>query len=573
MKILHPDNMQPLVPSDVHHASRLRRRWLWLVAGAGLIALKFWLVSAQTIFAIGYADHDDALFIDRAADLLAGHWLGDYNQFTLAHAPMYPFFLVAAYLLHIPLFTAQQLLYTAGCVLLAAALRPLSVRPSVRFAMFAVLLFNPVTFDCALHARVLRQDLLPGLSLILIASFIGIHVRRSASWPRLLLWALPAFLALPAFWLTRNESVWILPCLGLLAANTGLALWRERQPDRWRRLALLALPAVGWALGLGTVATLNWRHYGVFTTTEFKQKDFNDAYGALARVEPAHWRQFIPVPREVRERLYPLSPAFAELQPYLEGELGLAWAGISESVHHIPAAEREIGAGWFMWTLRDAVIKAGHGRTARDVADYYRRLAREVNDACDRGLIKAGPRRSGFLPPLRREHLGPFRQSAWSALKMVATFDQMSVRTPPSEGSDADLVKFTRITRGRLSPPADGRPPHAQPVWLEETRLQILDTIRRLYALLAPWAGMAAAAALVAAWVTAAIRRRLPLFAVTATGLIGSVLALVTIVALIDSTSFPALTTGYLSGSYGCWLLFAFAGWLAWAEARHAATR
>jgi hypothetical protein len=543
------------------------RRWPWVAVAAALIALKLWLVSAQTIFAIGYANHDDALFLNRAAALLHGEWLGTYDQLTLAHAPAYPFFIVGAYLLHVPLFTAQQLLYAAGCGLLIVALRPLIASRPLRFAVFTVLLYNPVTFDSVIHGRVLRQNILPGLALLILAGCIGLHARRAAPLRRLWPWLLLLAAALPAFWLTRNESVWILPCVGLLVAATILAGWREGQPDRLRRLALLAIPAAGWAAGLLTVSAINWRYYGVFTTTEFKQADFNAAYGALTRVEPAHWRQFIPVPREVRERLYPLSPAFAELQPHLEGELGEAWAGISETVHHIPAKEREIGAGWFMWTLRDAVIRAGHGQTGGDVAVYYRRLAREVNEACDRGLIKAGPRRSGFLPPLRHEHLEPFKQSAWSALKMLVSFDQMAVRSSPSEGSDADLAFFAKHTRGRLSPPADGREPKARPVWLEEARLDILDGIRRLYAAFAPWAGIASLAALVAAWIGAIVRRRLPFFAVAGSGLLGSMLALVAIVALVDSTSFPALNTGYLSGSYGLWLLFLFTGWLALVEA------
>jgi len=134
-------------------------------------------------------------------------------------------------------------------------------------------------------------------------------------------------------------------------------------------------------------------------------------------------------------------------------------------------------------------------------------------------------------------------------------------------GADVDLAFFARLTRGRLSPPADGREPKAKPVWLEAARLDLLDGLRRAYATAAPWAGAASLAALAAAWLVAARRRRLPFFAVAGTGLAGSILALVVIVALVDCTSFPALNTGYLSGSYGLWLLFIFTGWLALAEA------
>lgn len=543
-------------------------RAYFLASAVALIALKLWLVAAQAIQAIGFASHDDALFINRTAALLAGDWLGAYDQYTLAHGPLYPFFITGAYLLHIPLFTAQHLLSIAGCIAVVLALRPLVANGFVRLLLFTVLLFNPVTYDGIVHARVLRQNLLPGLSLLIIAGFIGLHARRRMPLRRLWPWSLLAGFALGAFWLTRNESVWMAPALGLLFTTTACLIWREGRADRDARMAVLALPGVMCAAALTLVATINWRQYGVFTTTEFKQVDFNAAYGALMRPEPAQWRRFIPVPRETRERLYPLSPAFAELKPHLEGEVGLAWAHVSSGFTGIPAAEREIGAGWFMWTLRDAAIKAGHGRSGADVAAYYRRLAQEINDACERGLLKAGPQRSGFIPPLHPEHRAPFLKSATAALKMVLTFDQMSARVAPSEGSDAELALFGKLTRSRLSPPKDGREPRTPPVWRQETRLAALDAIRRGYAVTLPWAGAASLLALLASLVLAVRRRRVPYFGVAAIGMAGSILALVLIVALIDSTSFPALTTGYLSGSYGCWLLFAFFGWLALAEVR-----
>lgn len=540
------------------------RRHAWTTAAIALVALKLWLVGAQSIFALGFASHDDALFINRAQDLLDGNWLGPYHQLTLAHAPMYPLFIAGTWLLHVPLFTAQQLLYAAGCAALVQALRPLLARAWVAWIVFAILLFNPVTFDTAIHGRVLRQDILPGLTLLVLAGFMGFIARPDARVSHALPWLVLSAVALPAFWLTRNESVWLLPCLGLLVACGAIIIWRRPATGRLLRLSLLILvPFSGWAAGIATVSTINWRVYGVFTTTEFKQRDFNDAYGALSRIEPARWRQFIHVPREVRERLYPLSPAFAELQPHLEGELGLAWAGISETVHHIPAAEREIGAGWFMWTLRDAVTRAGHGGSAGEVANYYRRLAHEINQACERGRIAAGPRRSGFVPPLRREHLVPFKESVIAGLRMVMTFDQMAVRSEPSAGSPEELARFAKLTRGRLSPPAGES---AEAVWLEPTRLAVLDAVRAGYATIAPWAGAASLLACPIALGLALRRRVLPFFAVLAVACAASVAALVAIVALVNATSFPALNTGYLSGSYGLWLLCCVSGWLALGE-------
>ena len=89
-------------------SSRERRAGAWLLGGAvALVLFKLWLVSAQTIFAIGPASYHDAVYLKLADALLRGEWLGPYDKFTLAHGPMYPLFIAGVYRLRIPLFLAQ----------------------------------------------------------------------------------------------------------------------------------------------------------------------------------------------------------------------------------------------------------------------------------------------------------------------------------------------------------------------------------------------------------------------------------------------------------------------------------
>lgn len=95
------------------------------------------------------------------------------------------------------------------------ALRPLIRNRGLRFGLFSVLLFNPVTYDCIIYARVLRQDILLSLVLVIVAAAVALYARRAGPKRRLLAWALVGGIALPAFWLTREEGVWILPCIGL----------------------------------------------------------------------------------------------------------------------------------------------------------------------------------------------------------------------------------------------------------------------------------------------------------------------------------------------------------------------
>ncbi len=537
-----------------------------LIAGLGLVGLKLWLVAGQTMVAVGHAEYDDMLFLRLADALLHGEWLGTYNHLTLAKGPMYSFFIAAAYTAGVPLFVAHHLLYATACGLFVCALRPLAPKPVVRFALFAVLLFNPVSYDALIHMRVLRQQIVHSEVLLILAGLIALYARHREPLHRLLPWAVLTGATLSAFVLTREEWVWLLPCvLPLWAAAVG-AVWLARAVDRTRRLlVLVALPLGPWAAGPLLVAFVNYRHYGVFITCEFNQRDFKDAMGALMRVEPLKWQPYLPVPAEVRQRLYPLSPALAGLRSELDGPTGESWASLTESLTGRPNSEHEIGGGWFMWALRRAVNDRGLAHNGAEAAAFYGKLAAEVNAACDSGKIPAGPRRSGFLPPLRQEHFKQLPVSLRNAAEYFVTFNDMDARSLwQSAGSPAELALIARLTRTRSN--QDPTTPHQR--WLDRMRVHALGRVLQVYQFFAPWAGGLALLMGGFALGTAFARRRWSYFGLLGVGLLGACAANCLIVALIDATSFPSLNTGYFTGAYALWLLLIFAGPLALLETR-----
>lgn len=544
-------------------ASGTPRRWGLLVVALVLVLFKLWLVSAQTVQAIGDARHDDWLFLKLASALVRGQWLGAYDEITLAKGPFYSMFIAASFVLGIPLFTAQHLLYVGACGLLVAALRPWVSHRGVLLAMFAVLLFNPVTYDASAHLRVLRQNLTPALSLTIVAALIGMHGQRAATKVRRLLpWAFSGGIALAAFWLTREDVIWILPAFILPWSMTLWITWREAAPDRTARLALVSMPMAMLVSGLLVVSSLNWLHYGVFTTCEFRHRDFKRAYGALLGVGSASWHRYVPLSHEARERIYGVSPAFAELRPHLEGELGDGRA--IESAKYLPLPPgREIGGGWFVWALREAVAAAGHARSGAEAMRFYSTVAEEVGSALDRGALAGSGRRSGFLPPMRIEHVEPFVAGIEKSVIAIGTFSGLSVTPKPSSGPREATNVFADLTRTRLSPYPDEPGAHFHQRVLDHVRLPILHGIGASYAIWAPWWGAAALIAWAAALVLSAWKRRLSYLAVMSTGLSASCLALAAGVTLVEITSFPAIDPMYLTGAYGFWLAFLFLAVLA----------
>jgi hypothetical protein len=198
---------------------------------------------------------------------------------------------------------------------------------------------------------------------------------------------------------------------------------------------------------------------------------------------------------------------------------------------------------------------------------FYARLAQEVNGACDAGLLKAGPRRSGFQPALRSEYVRPMWAAAQESARLVFLFQGLTAYSPPSVGDPKSLILFADLTRGRLTPEPGGEHIWPKQRWLDGIRVGILEEIWLAYAVAIPWLVRAGVLALLAAVAVAILRRTVPFLAILGAAVLASVCAMIALCALLDATSFHAADPLYLAGCYGLVLLLVFVGWLALAEA------
>jgi hypothetical protein len=245
-------------------------------------------------------------------------------------------------------------------------------------------------------------------------------------------------------------------------------------------------------LPLLVVASLNQHYYGVFTLLELNTRPFVSAYGALARVRTTPLPQ-VPVPRELWARVAVVSPAFAEINIHLQGDIGKAWVNLTPSVstigtlmdvdpnarsmlsdlfqmplipgltgadmlthyydHEAPVRHRievllggaenarqffeiknEISGGWFVWALRECAVAAGHHTSAVEANRFYQQLATEVNTACEQGLLACEAERNTLRPPFHASQLAPFGV----ALATVSGFGLPLIK-PSTGGAVSDL--------------------------------------------------------------------------------------------------------------------------------------
>jgi len=479
-------------------------------AYAVLTLLKLYLVRGQSLMAFPGAIHDDGLFLSLASSIVSGNWLGDYSQFTLMKGPFYPLFIAASHVLHLPLLFSQQLLYFLACILTVTALSPILRTSWHRIAIFGLLLFNPTSFT--IH-QVLREGIYPALTLMVVAAALGSWLRLGQSRRALLTWVAILGFSLPAFWLTREEGIWILPALVPLYFSGLFRCWRT-QVGRETLLAVLCLPPLILGCTVAAVAALNYQHYKVFATVEMKEEGFIAAYGALSRVRQTNPIPTVPVPAETRLSIYPHSSAFAELRPFLEGDIGKVWAQMgptrrfivnvfdnditlrnslnryfdvrfplkgSEAYDFISVryrtdaafaekletllggkhtAERlleniddeEMRGGWFIWALRDATCAAGHCADGAAASTFYRRIADEINGACATVRLDCLPERKSLTPPWQSSYREPVVEAWMDGLRFLVMLHGINPYSPPSKGSPEQLRAAGVLTRERLFP-------------------------------------------------------------------------------------------------------------------------
>jgi hypothetical protein len=209
-----------------------------------MVLAKLWLVGGQRLTAYGSLTIDDQWFVKRASWISARQWLGPWEAHTVIKQPGYPLFIAAMHAIRLPLLLAHQLVYVFAIAVMIVAVRPLVPTRRRRLWVFALLLFNPMTMNTPISARVDRSGVYPALTILLLACLVGLvstsdRPRRSTA-----LWAVSASLSIGALWVVREEWLLLLPAL-----LCGLALAIARLV----RASIPPLHRVVWAFGVACI--------------------------------------------------------------------------------------------------------------------------------------------------------------------------------------------------------------------------------------------------------------------------------------------------------------------------------
>jgi len=407
--------------SRLSKAASPRANTIFILSCLALALIKLWLVHSDEV-ACQSSTFDEIWYAQSAKDW---YWLRSYHELPFGTPPYirppgFPLYVALASLTGIPLRLTNELLYMAAAFVFARVLIKAGHSQLLCALIYSLIIFHPASF--AINNLISPDVIYTPFLLFSLAGLIFLFLRREDR--RRLWYAVVAGLLLAILWHVRQESIAIVGILMVYALLLLLVGRREAifNAHTFKLLGVLVgVPALMILTVSLIVKTVNYARIGVFATDAMFTSDFEKASKALLRVKPAVPIRYVAVPREVRARVYQVSPAFKELEPYFEGDTGQTWAKFGKDIG--VQAPGEISTGHFWWALNQATYQAGYNKSARQAGQFYRRLAGEINTACADSRLDCRPVFSSLIDPHPQNYLPHMSHS----FKLIAALFNTSI--------------------------------------------------------------------------------------------------------------------------------------------------
>ena len=329
------------------------------------------------------------------------YWGNSYKQYAYSRQPTFPLFVAAARSLGIPYRLWIEMAWMLACTAAFLALRKCGLRPGLPLVAFGLILFDPLQLIWS--NRLLPDVAYSAAYLGALAGVAGgLAVRRCEE--LLVPWSILACVTTAFAVTVRPESVLVYGLLGLTAC---IVIAQHRSAPtagtrtKVRLIALVVAPLLSCLCLVQVYSFANLWRIGIYATSDLMTPGFSELYRSLLEIQPESPRLRVPIARDVREKAYAVSPSFAMLRPYLDGDR--ARPQFQAPCRLETGEVREYGA-WMIWALRDASWRAhlddGHPFSdASEMDTYWRRCAREIREAMRLDVLPHRWSPASFIPP------------------------------------------------------------------------------------------------------------------------------------------------------------------------------
>ena len=350
------------------------------------------------------AIHDDFLFYRLGDSLASGNWLGKYENTTLIKGFFYPAFIGVSVFTHLPLRMLEGILICLSSFYFISFLGFSKVSKNTLLILFGLIVFYPLQYG-ANDFRLLRDTIYPQLLLCIFTSLFYIVYFLQTSSSNLVKYYFHNVifvLAIFSFWNTREEGVWILPALSFLVIVLIIISLKFNNFKKLLVLTSFSLLLFG-SLDIA-LKCFNKYYYDYYIATTFKDTNFQSAYGSLHRIDN-NKLLYNSVTHDEWNTLFKVSPSVAELKNYINGPGYDSWSKMAcEAIKtqglniNESGCNNEMPVGFLMFSLLDGIWSIGY-RTPKQISDFMRKVASEIDFACDSKVIDCRNKPMNMMPP------------------------------------------------------------------------------------------------------------------------------------------------------------------------------
>ncbi len=394
---------------------------------------------------------DDLLMV-RYADLLGknGKFLGEYNFYTLNKLPGYAFFLWLNDKLNTPYSFLYGVFLVIACLIFMYAVYLYYKDRKKAFICFLFVLFCPVLVSHDVFGRVYCIALVPILTILIAAAYIGIIAQRS-DYKKMLIWIILAGITYGSYSITRYDSIWMtLFIVGITLVLIIFSFKENKGIGKTKNIIYVSIYLIPILIGVfftNALCLTNYLNYGIYAKTDFNDSHFAEMCKLLMDIEQDEEVAGVYVTMDAINKAAENSEKFKEL---VDNRNQVGWDGVLEN--------GEINIDIYAWDLRYAADALGWYADAKTAESNYGEICQDLQNAFASGNLKKRNiiAVSPFSAPFRMEDISRMiKYSVQEGVYDVVTFKGVMTDTKimeeNSDGLEAQL--FENYTNEELISP------------------------------------------------------------------------------------------------------------------------
>ena len=332
--------------------------------------IKFLITYKLPSFYISNLVYDDGLMIHQLTSLLNENYLGNYTSFTLIKGIIFPLFLFLTKSIHLSYSSMLSILYILSCMYFTKSLDKIVKNKKILIIIYAVLLFNPISFSSELFQRLYRNS----LSSIELLFFLGVIIRIVLSNEvkrKDIINYIILGIILSIMRMTREDNIWTSVILVLLI------IYKFIKNRKIKTILITLIPIVVLNINLNIVSFINYKHYKIYTYNEIEKSSFKDTYKKILQIKDDKKIDQVSIPKST---LYMLSEKTKSFN--------ISKEKIDEYYEFMADSNGEIYNGNIVWFFRQFTFRENKFADGKKSEEYFEKLGKEIDELYKEKNIK-----------------------------------------------------------------------------------------------------------------------------------------------------------------------------------------